>query len=104
MGVGDGAAPLYREAMSSSYVHGSTDAREVERLVVQARFVAGFALESFDAPAGARVLDLGTGVGAMAAELARRYPGITLTGVDLSEAQLAAARAAKENTPTSPPR
>ena len=93
MGVGDGAAPLYREAMSSSYVHGSTDDHEVERLVVQARFVASFALERFDAPAGARVLDLGTGVGAMAAELARRYPGITLTGVDLSEAQLAAARA-----------
>lgn len=79
--------------MSSPYVHGSTDDHEIQRLVVQARFVAGFALESFDAPEGSRVLDLGTGVGAMAAELARRYPGITLTGVDLSEAQLAAARA-----------
>jgi SAM-dependent methyltransferase len=80
-------------AMTSSYVHGSTDDHEVERLVVLARFVAGFALERFDAPAGARVLDLGTGVGAMAAELARRYPGIALTGVDISEAQLAVAQA-----------
>lgn len=75
------------------YVHGSTDDAEVSRLVRQAAFVATFALERFDAPPGARVLDLGTGVGAMAAELHRRYPGITLTGVDLSEAQLARARA-----------
>ena len=47
--------------MSSPYVHGSTDDHEIQRLVVQARFVAGFALESFDAPEGSRVLDLGTG-------------------------------------------
>jgi len=75
------------------YVHGSTDEREVARLVVQAAFVATFSLVDFDAPSGGRVLDLGTGVGAMAAELARRYPGIALTGVDLSETQLARAKA-----------
>lgn len=61
--------------------------------MLQASFVAGFALTHFDAPPGSRVLDLGTGVGAMAAELARRYPGISLTGVDISAAQLARARA-----------
>ncbi len=78
---------------TAGYVHGSTDDAEVARLVLQASFVATFALADFDAASGARVLDLGTGVGAMAAELHRRYPGIALTGVDVSETQLARARA-----------
>ncbi len=80
-------------AQHGPYVHGSTDDREVARLVLQAAFVAQFSLVDFDAPKGARVLDLGTGVGAMAAELSRRYPGITLTGADVSAAQLARAEA-----------
>jgi methylase of polypeptide subunit release factors len=64
------------------YVHGSTDQREVARLVRQAEFVATFSLVDFDAPPGARVLDLGTGVGAMARQLALRFPGIELVGID----------------------
>jgi SAM-dependent methyltransferase len=40
-----------------------------------------------------RVLDLGTGVGAMAAALARRHPGIELWGLDLRAAQLTQAKA-----------
>lgn len=75
-----------------SYIHGRTDEREVLRLEKQARFAAPFILSDFDAPPGARVLDLACGVGAMAEELARRYPGIRLTGVDLSATQLHAAR------------
>lgn len=77
----------------SGYVHGEPDDDEVSRLVRQARFVATFSLDTFEAPPGARVLDVGTGVGAMAAQLARLCPGIDLTGVDISEAQLARARA-----------
>jgi SAM-dependent methyltransferase len=75
------------------YLHGSTDDREVARLVRQARFVATFSLVDFDAPPGARVLDLGTGVGAMAQQLSALFPGIALVGLDRSEAQLARARA-----------
>lgn len=78
---------------NSDYIHGSTDAREVARLEKQAKFVAPWSLASFDASAGMRVLDLGTGIGAMAAELVARFPGIELTALDLSEAQLAVARA-----------
>jgi ubiquinone/menaquinone biosynthesis C-methylase UbiE len=74
------------------YVHGSTDDTEVARLVTQAAFVAAFSLCHFDATQGMQVLDLGTGVGAMAAQLAQRFPGIELTGLDFSEAQLARAR------------
>jgi ubiquinone/menaquinone biosynthesis C-methylase UbiE len=75
------------------YIHGSTDAREIARLETQARFVAPWSRAQFDALPGMRVLDLGTGIGAMARELAERFPGIELLGLDRSEAQLAVARA-----------
>ncbi len=74
------------------YVHGSTDAREIARLEKQGDWTAAFTFGHFDAAPGMKVLDLATGVGAMAARLAARYPGISLVGVDLSEQQLSAAR------------
>ncbi len=77
---------------SPGYIHGSTDAREVARLEKQALFTASHSLPRFDAAPGMRVLDLATGVGAMAGQLLRRYPGIQLVGVDLLERQLAEAR------------
>ena len=78
------------------YVHGSTDAREIARLEKQADWTAAFTFSHFDAAPGMRVLDLATGVGAMAVRLAARFPGISLVGVDLSQQQLSAAR---ENHP-----
>jgi len=44
----------------------------VSRLEKQARFVAPWSLRDFDAAAGEHILDLATGVGAMAAQLAQR--------------------------------
>jgi ubiquinone/menaquinone biosynthesis C-methylase UbiE len=82
-----------REMARSGYVHGEPDDDEVARLVRQARFVAAFSLDTFEAPPGARVLDVGTGVGAMAAQLVLSCPGISLTGVDVSATQIARARA-----------
>jgi ubiquinone/menaquinone biosynthesis C-methylase UbiE len=76
----------------SDYIHGGTDAREVARLEKQSHFTALHSLPRFDAAPGMRVLDLATGVGAMAGQLLRRYPGIQLVGVDLHERQLAEAR------------
>lgn len=76
-----------------SYVHGSTDAREVARLEKQAAFIAPQTFPTLGLKSGERVLDLATGVGAMAARLLRQFPGIELVGVDLSRTQLAAARA-----------
>jgi len=78
---------------STDYIHGSTDPREIARLEKQAEFVAPWSLVHFDASDGMHLLDLGTGIGAMAKELAERYPGVTITGLDRSEAQLAVARA-----------
>ncbi len=79
-------------AESSGYVHGQSDAREVARLEKQARFFAGFIFPDLDVPAGARVLDLATGVGAMAGELRRAWPDALVVGIDLSAAQLEWAR------------
>lgn len=75
-----------------TYVHGRTDAREIARLEKQGDWTAAFTLSHFDAAPGQRVLDLATGVGAMAIRLEARYPGIVLVGVDLSAPQLAAAK------------
>ena len=78
----------------ADYIHGGTDLREVARLIKQALvWVAPRMLGDFTAQPGMRVLDLGTGVGAMAAALARRHPGIELWGLDLRAAQLAQAKA-----------
>ncbi|TQM32430.1 ubiquinone/menaquinone biosynthesis methyltransferase [Nocardia bhagyanarayanae] len=43
-------------------------------------------------PAGGQLLDLATGTGAIALEAARRYPSVTVTGVDFSEEMLARAQ------------
>ncbi len=77
---------------AAHYVHGGTDAREIARLEKQGDWTASFSFSSFDAAAGMRVLDLATGVGAMASRLEARFPGIELIGVDWSAQQLSAAR------------
>jgi ubiquinone/menaquinone biosynthesis C-methylase UbiE len=76
----------------TGYIHGGTDSVEVARLEKQARFASSFILRDFTAAPGERVLDLATGVGAMAAQLAERFPGIRLFGLDLNAAQLWTAR------------
>ena len=74
------------------YIHGRTDPEEVARLEKQARFCAPWIFSDLDLKPQMRVLDLATGVGAMAGQLLARFPGIHLAGVDLSAAQLAQAR------------
>ncbi|MDQ3263008.1 MAG: class I SAM-dependent methyltransferase [Myxococcota bacterium] len=72
----------------SDYIHGGSDAREVARLEKQAGFVAPWMHPQLRAQPGQRVLDLATGVGAMAAQLRRRFPQVQLVGVDLRRPQL----------------
>ncbi|WP_454199051.1 ubiquinone/menaquinone biosynthesis methyltransferase [Nocardia sp. Marseille-Q1738] len=43
-------------------------------------------------PAGGQLLDIATGTGVIALEAARRYPAVTVTGVDFSEEMLTRAR------------
>ncbi|MFT3714253.1 MAG: methyltransferase domain-containing protein [Archangium sp.] len=62
------------------------------RLEKQASFISQTTFPLLDFAPGHRVLDLATGVAAMATRLLKRFPGISLVGVDLSRTQLGAAR------------
>lgn len=69
------------------------DPREAERLAAKVDPCAWVQRYLAEPVAQAsRVLDVGCGPGAITAELARRFPRAQITGVDMSEARLAAAR------------
>lgn len=74
------------------YVHGSDDDREAARLERQAAFFSPLFHTQLPPRPGDRVLDLGTGVGAMAAQLRQRWPDVRLVGLDLRMSQLRFAR------------
>src|SRR5215211_4209802 len=82
--------------MTGKYIHGSTDSGEVARLEKQARWTAQFTLPALPTREGERVLDLATGVGAMAEQILLATPGVRLIGVDLRREQL---RIAQRNHP-----
>jgi SAM-dependent methyltransferase len=76
----------------AQYVHGY-GTPEQERLVQQAehwrhRLIS----DGTELGPGTRLLEVGSGVGAVLAVLGQEYPGIELTGVDIEERQLAYAR------------
>ncbi len=71
-----------------AYIHGSSDQREAERLELQASFVWPKVAQRFHPRPGERVLDLATGVGAMAGQILRAHPEVQLFGVDLRLSQL----------------
>jgi ubiquinone/menaquinone biosynthesis C-methylase UbiE len=79
--------------MTDRYVHGYAS-EEQERLILQAEhwrdelILSGTML----AP-GARLLDVGCGVGAVLGILGAAFPGVVLAGVDIEERQLEGARA-----------
>jgi SAM-dependent methyltransferase len=85
--------------MSSAYIHGATDAREIARLDTQGDWTAAFTFPLFDARPGHRVLDLACGVGAMSSRLLRHFPGLRLVGLDLSATQLDACRRTHPGVP-----
>jgi ubiquinone/menaquinone biosynthesis C-methylase UbiE len=73
------------------YLHGFSPV-EQERLRKQARFAEHTIYQNVNFSAAKRVLEVGCGVGAQSEILLRRFPDIHLTGIDLSERQLAAAK------------
>ncbi len=83
----------------SEYIHGGSDEAEVKRLEKQAQWGAPFMLKDFQIPGDARVLDLATGVGAMAGWLRAKFPAAQIVGVDLSANQL---KWARRNHPSVP--
>ena len=88
------AAPI----ASPTYLHGFSDT-EQSRLVKQARLLEATLFNQIDYTGARRLLEVGSGVGAQTEILLRRFPELHVTGVDLSEAQLAAARANLQNLP-----
>jgi len=76
---------------SPGYIH-SFAAAEQDRLIRQARFLAPWVQPGIDFAACAAVLEVGCGVGAQMQVLLERFPGLQITGVDHSAAQLARAR------------
>ena len=78
--------------VSPEYVHGY-GTREQQRLVEQAehwrhRLIA----DGTELPPGTRLLEVGSGVGAVLAVLGQEFPGVRLTGLDIEPAQLEFAR------------
>lgn len=78
--------------MGTDYVHGYTT-DETRRLTDQAETLAGLLHAGTTYPAGARVLEVGCGVGAQTVQLVTGSPGIRLVSVDQSEDSLAQAKA-----------
>lgn len=72
------------------YLHGF-DPKEQSRLLHQARFLEPYVYAGIDLEFQKNLLEVGCGVGAQTSILCRRFPDLRVTGVDLSEKQLAVA-------------
>ncbi len=83
---------------SPTYLHGFSDTEQA-RLVKQARLLEATLFNQIDYTGVRRLLEVGSGVGAQTEILLRRFPDLHVTGVDLSESQLASARANLERLP-----
>ncbi|MGZ3787774.1 MAG: class I SAM-dependent methyltransferase [Bacteriovorax sp.] len=73
------------------YLHGFSPV-EQDRLRRQARFAEHTIYQNVNFSSTKKVLEVGCGVGAQSEILLRRFPDLHLTGIDLSEKQLSAAK------------
>lgn len=83
---------------SPTYLHGFSGT-EQQRLMTQARLLESSIFGQIDYSSARRLLEVGSGVGAQTEILLRRFPELHVTGVDLSETQLATARENLARTP-----
>lgn len=87
--------------MSSSdfpYLHGFS-IEEQERLRRQARFAEYTVYQNINLSEVKSLLEVGCGVGAQSDIILRRFPDIKITGIDLSDKQLAAAQELVKSVP-----
>jgi ubiquinone/menaquinone biosynthesis C-methylase UbiE len=80
------------------YIHGFSPVEQA-RLRKQARVAESRIFRDVDFSECQHILEVGCGVGAQTEILLRRFPDLRVTGVDLSESQLAAAEANLGATP-----
>jgi SAM-dependent methyltransferase len=73
-----------------TYIHG-TEPSEQERLAVLNRMTNAAFVRFLGVPPGARVLEVGSGLGLLATEVASEADGVHVVGVEMSSAQIAAA-------------
>ena len=82
--------------MTHEYMHGySKD--EQKRLLYQARLVEDYVYDFIDLKKTKRLLEVGCGVGAQTQILLERFSKMHVTGVDISDVQLATARSVLKN-------
>ena len=77
-------------AASGSYIHG-TEPGEQQRLAALNRMTNEAFVRFLEVAAGARVLEVGSGLGILAAEVASAANGVRVVGVEKSPEQIAAA-------------
>jgi SAM-dependent methyltransferase len=75
--------------MSHIYIHG-TDPSEQERLAGLNRMTNAAFIEFLNVAEGSRVLEVGSGLGILAGDVAAAAAGVQVVGVELSPAQIAA--------------
>jgi SAM-dependent methyltransferase len=75
--------------MSHIYIHG-TEPSEQERLAGLNRMTNAAFIEFLNVAAGSRVLEVGSGLGILAGDVAAAAPGVQVVGVELSAAQITA--------------
>lgn len=76
--------------LAEDYIHGFGAAEE-QRLRAQAAFLADVVFHDWVLPSSGRLLEIGCGVGAELELISQRWPGLELTGIELSETHAAAA-------------
>src|SRR5262249_24894634 len=76
--------------MSHVYIHG-TEPSEQERLASLNRMTNAAFVEFLNVAPDARVLEVGSGLGILAADVAVAAAGVDVVGIELSAAQIAAA-------------
>jgi SAM-dependent methyltransferase len=74
--------------MSHAYIHG-TEPSEQERLAGLNRMTNAAFIEFLNVAEGSRVLEVGSGLGILAGDVATAAPGVQVVGVELSAAQIA---------------
>ena len=74
-----------------SYIHGAS-AREQQRLIDQAANLDTLLAANLELHPGERLLEIGCGVGAVLAQIARDHPSARLSGIDISPEQIEGAR------------